>query len=153
MKGDPLSVSTQVDRPLSPPIPAHHPVTDFYWESTREHRLSLLRCQTCGHFVHFPRPICDICQSTELAPEEISGRGTLYTYCTVMQAGAPYFVDKVPYVIGVIDIEEEPGVRIPAGIEGVDSDLQCGMPMEVFFVDVTDTLTLPYFRRLAGSSV
>jgi uncharacterized OB-fold protein len=70
-----------------------------------------------------------------------------------MQAGAPYFVDKVPYVIGVIDIEEEPGVRIPAGIEGVDSDLRCGIPMEVFFVDVTDTLTLPYFRRLTGTSV
>jgi uncharacterized OB-fold protein len=153
MKGGPLSESNQVDGTLSPPIPAHHPVTDFYWNAAKDHQLCLLRCQTCGHFVHFPRPICDNCQSTDLAPEEISGRGTLYTYCTVMQAGSPYFVDKVPYVIGVIDIEEEPGVRIPAGIEGFDSDLRCGMPMEVFFVDVTDTLSLPYFRRVAEASV
>src|ERR1700734_2072681 len=130
----------------SPPIPAPHPLSDFFWEAAKEHRLSLLRCQQCGHFVHFPRPMCDRCQSMNLAPEEISGRGTLYSYTTVMQAGSPYFTDKVPYVIGVIDIDEEPGVRVPTGIDAHEDSLHCGMRVEVFFKEVNNELPLPYFR-------
>ena len=99
----------------SPPLPGPNPMYQFYWDSVNDHRLSLLRCQNCKHFVHYPRPICDECQSTDLLPESISGRGTLFSFTTVMQAGHPYFVDKIPYVIGVIEIEEEPGVRLPAG--------------------------------------
>jgi uncharacterized OB-fold protein len=63
-----------------------------------------------------------------------------------MQAGHPFFVDKIPYVIGVMEIEEEPGVRMPGGIDAGEADLVCGMPMEVVFKDVTDTLVLPFFR-------
>jgi hypothetical protein len=130
-----------------PPGPELTDRNRFYWEAVRAHRLELLRCQSCGHFVHYPRPICERCQSTDLAPEPISGRGTLYSYCTVMQAGHPYFVDKLPYVIGVVDIAEESGVRVPAGI--VDHEavaLRCGIPVEVTFRDLSPTMTLAFFR-------
>ncbi len=132
---------------LLPPGPELTDRNRFYWEAVRAHRLELLRCQSCGHFVHYPRPICERCQSTDLAPEPISGRGTLYSYCTVMQAGHPYFVDKLPYVIGVVDIAEESGVRVPAGI--VDHEavaLRCGIPVEVTFRDLSPTMTLAFFR-------
>ena len=63
------------------------------------------------------------------------------------QASHPYFADKLPYIIGVIDLEEEPGVRLPTGIvDCARDDLRCGMAMEVVFRAVTPTLTLPYFR-------
>lgn len=137
---------------LSPPIPGMHPMHQFYWDAVKEHQLRLLRCQGCGHFVHYPRPICPRCRSLDLAPEAISGRGTLYSYTVVMQAGHPYFVDKIPYVIGVVEIDEEAGVRLPAGIEGAEEDLHCGAPVEVVFRDVTDSLVLPFFRPLAGSA-
>jgi uncharacterized OB-fold protein len=69
-----------------------------------------------------------------------------------MQASHPYFADKIPYFIGVIDIEEEPGVRIPTGlVECTADDLRCGIAMEVVFHDVTPTLTLPYFRPVGAS--
>jgi uncharacterized OB-fold protein len=64
-----------------------------------------------------------------------------------MQAGHPYFADKLPYVIGIVDIEEEPGVRIPTGIVDHDStELRCGIPVEVSFREVSPGLTLPFFR-------
>jgi uncharacterized protein len=136
---------------LLPPVPELTDLNRFYWEAIREHRLELLRCQACGHFVHYPRPVCDRCQSVDLAPEGISGRGTLYSYCTVVQAGHPYFVDQVPYVIGVVDIAEEPGVRIPTGIiEHDDVVLRCGIPVEVAFRDLDPTLTLAFFRPVGG---
>jgi uncharacterized OB-fold protein len=130
----------------SPPIPGDHPLHRFYWEAVRNHQLQLLRCDGCRHFVHYPRPICPRCGSTSLTPTPISGRGTLYSYTVVMQAGHPYFVDKIPYVIGVVEIEEEVGVRMPAGIEGTEEELRCGTPMEVVFRDVTESLVLPFFR-------
>jgi uncharacterized OB-fold protein len=119
----------------------------FYWDAIAEERLCLLRCQSCGHFVHPPRPICNRCLSQDLAPEEISGGGSLYSYSVVVQAGHPYFADKVPYVIGVVEIDEEPGVRVATNIVGcAEGDLRCGMPVSVEFWRVTPTLTLPFFR-------
>ena len=83
----------------------------------------------------------------DLAPKEVSGRGTLYSYTVIVHVSHPYFADKIPYVIGVIDLEEEPGVRIPTGIVDCPEDqLKCGMPMQVVFKEVTPTLTLPFFR-------
>ena len=134
---------------VSPPIPADHPMHRFYWDAVKAGQLQLLRCHSCGHFIHYPRPICRWCASTDLAPEKISGRGSLYSYTTVMQAGHPYFVDKVPYIIGVMEIDEEPGVRLPGGIEAAEEDLTCGMPLEVVFRTINPTLTLPYFRPVA----
>jgi uncharacterized protein len=131
----------------SPPVPAPGPLTRFYWEAVDRHQLMILRCQTCGHYVHYPRPICDRCQSMELAPGEVSGRATLYSYTVVMQAFHPYFVDRIPYVLAVVELVEEPGLRVTTNIVGVpEEDLKIGMPLEVVFTAVTDYLTLPMFE-------
>jgi uncharacterized OB-fold protein len=140
---------------LSPPIPGKHPTHQFYWDAVARREIQLLKCLDCGHFVHYPRPVCPHCLSSDLRPETISGKGTLYSYTVVMQPGHPYFVDKIPYVIGVFEIDEEPGVRMPRGIDAAPEVLRCGMPMEVVFKDVTDTLVLPFFRpaELSGGAV
>jgi uncharacterized OB-fold protein len=148
----PTVSSTPFDVNNSPPVPERSALTAFYWDAVDAHRLDLLRCRGCGHFVHYPRPICPRCLDTDLAPEPISGRGSLYSYCEVLQASHPYFFDKLPYLIGVIDIEEEPGVRLPTGlVDCTRDDLRCGIPMEVVFRDLTPILTLPYFRPTGGS--
>lgn len=138
---------TAFDPSSSPPVPQPDALTAFYWEAVAEGRLDLLRCRSCGHFVHYPRPACDSCQSRDLAPETVSGRGTLYSYSTVMQASHPYFADRIPYVIGIVSIQEEPEVHLPtAMVDAEESELRCGMPVEVVFRPVTGSLTLPFFR-------
>ena len=135
------------DPTQSPPVPLPTEDTKFYWDAVAQRRLELLRCQQCGHFVHYPRNVCNRCLSTDLKPEQVSGRGTLYSYCEVIQASHPYFTDKVPYFIGVIDLWEEPGVRLPTGLVDCTADeLRCDMPMELVFCDVTPTLILPFWR-------
>ena len=47
----------------SPPIPEPNELTRFYWDAVDEHRLELLRCQNCGHYIHYPQPICNRCGS------------------------------------------------------------------------------------------
>ncbi len=148
-----MSTTPPFDVTRCPPVPGRTDLTGFYWDAVDAHRLELLRCPACGHFVHYPRRVCNQCLSTDLKPEVISGRGTLYSYCEVMQASHPYFAARLPYFIGVIDIEEEPGVRIPTGlVDCTADDLRCGISVEVVFRDLTPTLTLPYFRP-AGASL
>ena len=147
-----MTTAGSFDIAQSPPVPEPSELTQFYWDAVEQHRLELLRCQSCGHYVHYPRRICNRCLSDDLAPEEVSGRGTLYSYTEIMQASHPYYRDKLPYVIGIIDLGEEPGVRLPTGIVDCPADdLRCGMPMEVVFRQVTPTLVLPYFRPTRGS--
>jgi len=136
----------------SPPVPDASESTRFYWDAIADHRLELLRCQSCGHFVHYPRPVCDRCLSDDLKPEEISGRGTLYSWCEVMQPSHPYFAERLPYLIGVIDIEEEAGVRIPTGIVDCRADeLRCGAEMEAVFRQAAPGLTLVHFRPVGSA--
>jgi hypothetical protein len=44
-------------------------------------------------------------------------------------------------------VELEEGVRLVSQLKGADSqEVRIGMPVEVFFEDVTEDLTLPMFR-------
>jgi uncharacterized protein len=145
--------TTAFDVTQSPPVPGRSALTAFYWEAVEAHRLDLLRCQDCGHFIHYPKPVCRYCLSTNLAPQTVSGEGSLYSYSEIMQAPHPYFVDKLPYLIGIIDIQEEPGIRVPTGLLDCTRDqLRCGMPMQITFRDLTSTLTLPFFHPARASA-
>ncbi len=131
----------------TPPIPIPDALTKFFWDGVHEHRLLILRCQSCGHYVHYPRPICDRCQATDLSPEQMSGEATVYSYTIVMQAFHPYFIQRIPYVLAVVELAEEPGLRITTNIAGcLEADLKVGLPLQVIFTDVADGLTLPFFR-------
>jgi uncharacterized OB-fold protein len=130
-----------------PPVPVAGPLTAFFWEAIAEGRLDILRCDRCGHHVHYPRPICDRCQSTELSPATMSGRGTIYSYTVVVQAFHPYFVDRLPYVLAVVELEEEPGLKVTTTlVDGDEDELRVGLPVELALTDVGYGLTLPYFR-------
>jgi uncharacterized OB-fold protein len=150
---DGLAVAKGVPASALPPVPVPGPLTTFFWEAIDAGRLDILRCQACGHFVHYPRPICDRCHSMDLAPDTVSGRGTLYSYTVVMQAFHPYFVDRLPYVLAVVELEEEPGLKVTTCLVGCEEgDLRVGRSVELELTDVGYGLTLPYFRLTAGGA-
>ena len=133
----------------SPPVPAPDNLTRFFWDGIDRHQLLILRCQRCGHYVHYPRPICNRCRSLDLAPEEVSGRATLYSWTSVMQAFHPYFVERIPYVLAVVELVEEPGLRLTTNLPGIPEEaIRIGMPLEVFYEKVSDSLTLPMWRSV-----
>jgi uncharacterized OB-fold protein len=131
---------------LYPPRPEPGPLTQFFWDAVDAHHLLILRCQGCGHYVHYPRPICNRCRSMDLVPAPVSGAAILYSYTLVIQAFHPYFVDKLPYVYAVVELPEEPGLRLTTNIIECDEpDLRIGMPLQVAFREVAPGLTLPMF--------
>ena len=131
----------------TPPLPEPDALTQFFWDGTNEQRLMILRCQKCGHYIHFPRPVCDRCLSEDLAPEQVSGRATLYTYSIPMQPIEPYFIERVPYVYALVELEEEENLKLQTNIIDCPEDqLEIGMPVEVVFREVAPGVTLPYFK-------
>lgn len=56
--------------------------------------------------------------------------------------------DDVPYVVGLIRLEEE--IFLTANVGGGDpADVHIGMPVEVVFEDVSDEIAMPGFRPVA----
>lgn len=136
------------------PLPLIDDDTRFFWEGTREHRLLMQYCADCELFYHHPRPVCPGCLSADLAPRELSGRGTVYTYTIAEQAFHPFFADRLPYTLVVVDLAEQPGLRFVSElVQCAPHDVAVDMPVEVVWEDVTDEVTLPLFRPVGTAAV
>lgn len=130
-----------------PPMPVPNDLTQFFWDGVVQHKLMILQCQTCGHYIHYPRPVCEACLSEDLAPKEVSGCGTLYSYTVTVQPFHPYWIDKIPYVLATVELVEQADLKMPTNIiECREDQLKVGMAMEVVFEEVAPGLTLPLFR-------
>jgi uncharacterized OB-fold protein len=141
---------------LLPPLPPDDPLTSFFWEAARRRELQILRCQSCGTYIHMPRPICRNCQSFDLAPERVSGRAILYSWTQTFKPFHPYFVDRVPYIIATVTLVEQEGLQLMSNLVGIDSDnvdaqARMGMDVEVDFHDLGDGYIIPVFKP-AGSA-
>ena len=133
--------------PPAPPLPAPDALTQFFWDGAAEHKLLILRCSSCGTYLHPPRPVCRVCLSTEQAPAEMSGRATLYTWTVCEQAFHPFFADKLPYAYATVELEEQAGLRLITNVVDCPPDeLEAGMPLVVTFRELSPELTVPHFR-------
>jgi uncharacterized OB-fold protein len=71
----------------------------------------------------------------------------VYSYTTTHHRAAPGFEDRVPFVVALVELEEQRGLRIVSNLLGCRSDeVQIGMPVEVVFEDVAAGVSLPQFR-------
>jgi uncharacterized protein len=141
-------------QPGPPPV-ASDPLTDFFWAGAREGRLMIQRCRACGTYIHLPRPVCRACRSFDLAPEQVSGRGTVYTFTETHRPFHPFFVDRVPYLLAAVELEEQAGLRVLSNLVGLDGpgapdiEPRIGMAVEVDFEWLSDALAVPVFRPAA----
>ncbi|MBI2305206.1 MAG: Zn-ribbon domain-containing OB-fold protein [Chloroflexi bacterium] len=129
------------------PIPIPSPETAPFWEASKKRELLIQRCQECGRFYFYPRPLCPHCLSPHVEWVRASGRGTLYTYNINYRATYPGFAADVPYVMAIVELEE--GVRLMTNLVDVKPDpdqIKIGMAVEVVFEDVTPDISLPKFR-------
>ena len=127
------------------PLPDITALTQPFWDGTKAHQLRIQRCDDCGTFRFIPREVCPQCASVNATWTPVSGKGTLYTYSIVYRAPNPAFQADVPYVVAQVLLAEGP--RIMSHLVGCPLDqVRVGMPVEVFFEDVTPQVTLYKFR-------
>ena len=144
-------MSSAVSQPDDPPfrvMPALDPDNEFFWTSGKDGRLRFLRCQHCGYYVHPPVPICPECLRREVAPEAVSGDATLWSYTVNHQAWAPGA--EQPYVIGLVELAEQPGLRLTTNVLAAPEDVEIGMPVHVCFED-HDPVYIPLFEPKPAS--
>lgn len=125
------------------PLPKPSPTSRPFWEAARKHELKLQRCGKCRGYIYYPRDRCPHCFSDQLTWEKVSGRGTLYSYTTVYRASTRSFADA-PYVLAIVELEEGP--RMTTNVVAPPDKLKVGMPVAVFFDDVTPANTLVKFK-------
>lgn len=131
------------------PVPAPDADSAPYWQGCREHRLLIQKCGACGAVRFPPASLCPDCGSAAYDWIAASGQGRVYSWIVVTHpVPKDIYAGEVPYVVALVELAE--GVRMPTNIVGCDPhDLTAGMPVEVVFDDVDDTLTLPKFRPLS----
>ncbi len=129
----------------SKPLPRITPDNAPFWDGCRRHVLMLPWCEDCDR-AHFPPgPVCPYCFGDCIAWRQASGRGTVSTWVVVHREWFPAFRDDLPY--NVVQVELEEGVRLTANVVDLSNEaLRVGLPVEVVFDDVGETITLPRFR-------
>jgi uncharacterized protein len=138
---------------VAPPQVVPDPLTTFFFDAAKNRELHILRCQSCGTYVHLPRPICRACHSFELAPARVSGRAVLYSYTVGNKAFHPFFVDRVPFLVATVALVEQDKLHMISNLVGVEEpDVRIGMDLIVDFEDLSDELTIPVFRPTAQSA-
>jgi uncharacterized OB-fold protein len=113
-------------------LPRLDDLNRHFWQGGRDDRLVFLRCRQCGTYIHPPQPLCPNDYTKDLEPAEVSGRATVASFTVNHQAWMPG--PELPYVIGLVEIEEQEGLRLTTNIVGCDpDDVHIGMPVEVVF--------------------
>lgn len=108
-------------RRLPPPQPSPDSDTEGFWSATSDGHLELARCVECGHWHHPPIERCRRCAAaTRFAA--VSGRGTVYSFVIQRQPAVVGHFTNVPYVVAVIELSEQPGLRLTGRVVGVDPD-------------------------------
>jgi len=132
---------------LNSPLPMTDEFSQYFWEGAKKGKLFIQRCNQCDQTQFYPRPFCKHCLATEPEWIEAKGTGKLHTFSVVRRTSDPRFVDKLPYVQAVVELDE--GVRMTTNIVNSDvENLRCDMPVHVVFEDIGRDFMLPQFATV-----
>jgi uncharacterized protein len=113
-----------------------------FWEATKEGKLTVQACASCGKRRHPPRPMCPHCRSVAREWQEISGKGTIWSYAVPHPPLLPPYSDMAPYNLILFELDADPTIRFvgnlvtgPEGaIDEIDpASIRIGEPVEVVF--------------------
>ncbi len=125
-------------------LPRLNERNEGFWKGGADGRLHMLHCRGCRTIVHPPTPYCPGCWGKDLAYEPVSGRATVLTYTLNYQPWVP--APDHPYVIAIVEIEEQSGVRLMTNIVGCEpEEVKIGMPVRVAFQQYDDVY-VPLFE-------
>lgn len=125
-------------------VPEETELTAVYWEGARQGRLLVQCCRDCGSIWHPPSYTCRACMSFENDWIDASGRGTVHSYTVVRHSVHPVTDDRVPYAVGLVELEEGP--IMVTSLRCAIPDIEVGMEVSVTFAEVAPDLVLPMFE-------
>ncbi|SRR5579871_1501510 len=134
-----------------------NPDTVEWWEGTRSGKLLVRKCNSCGYMFFPPYPMCARCNSMDLGWHQSAGTGIVHSYCVIVQPVAAAFVSAVPFVIGLVELDDcrSPDgslIRIPFAMLDDEDEVAIGLPAGVVFEPMAGSdLVMPRWK-LKGTS-
>jgi len=108
-------------------------------------QLLILVCASCGN----PEPAdalsCAQCGATALDEATATGNGRLVTWTVVARAPHPAFADLVPYLVGVVELDEGPWMH--ARLALASDQAESGLALTATFVPSADGECYPVFTK------
>jgi len=124
-----MTTQTQAAVQRPQPLLADSPLYQAHFAALREDRLTVRKCEDCGQLQWPPRDLCSTCQSSRFTVVEVPRTGTVYTYSVMYRAFQPWFADKLPYGVVVVQLTDD--VRMMGLYLGDAESLACGQQVEV----------------------
>jgi uncharacterized OB-fold protein len=142
-----MTVETATERPVERPRPLIDDDHQPFWDALARREFLVFKCRECGA-AYWPVSYCrnhvnePLMGSLEWVPG--SGRGQVFTFNIHRRAFHPAFEAEVPYVIGVVELDEGP--MFFTRIVGCNpDDVRIGMRVRVRYEQVAEDV-LPYFE-------
>ncbi len=131
------------------PLPEVTPLTAPFWEALRRRRLVLQRCHQCGRLRFPPEYGCFYCGCLDYEWVEVSGKAVLYTWTVTYRPHLPFFAQRLPWPVAVVQLEEGPRM-VTNLVDVAPQEYRIGLPLQADFLDVEEGVTLVVFRRREG---
>lgn len=129
------------------PVPRPDADSAPFFRAAAAGEVRVPRCTDCGRFHWYPAAMCPACGSEAIEWPAISGRGEIFSYTIVRHPLKEWLVGRVPYVLGLVDLLDAPGVRLVTEIMNVDvDDVRIGLPVEAVFEVLDDQTGLVHFQ-------
>ncbi len=128
------------------PLPLITEMNQHFWRGGEDGRLHVLRCEACGYWIHPYAGRCPQCHSDQIAPQPVSGRGSVVGFTVNHQPWVPGV--KVPYVVAIVELEEQANVRLMTNLPRTPIEaVRVGLPVKVFF-EQDGQIYLPLFEAV-----
>ena len=122
--------------------PFDEPEAAPFFEAAARGELRIQTCTDCGRRRFPPRPMCPWCHSLRSEWVLQSGRGRIWSFAVPHPPLLPAFVDEAPYVVVLVELDEDPTIRVVGNVvrevEGAigevkSEELTVGAPVTAVF--------------------
>ena len=121
-----------------------------FWTAASEHKLVRPLCDHCQRSFFVPQMACPRCRSESWSYAESTGRGRVYSFTVVHRGPSPEH--RAPYVVAIIDLEDE-GWSMMSNVIGCRPEaVEIGQRVSVCFGKRRDGSTVPQFRPVEESA-
>ena len=124
-----------------------------------QHELRLQKCDTCELLRYPPGTGCPWCGQPTFSWVQVEGRGTVYSYTEVRHAIQPAFSAYTPYLVLLVELDEQKGqpseheaLRVLGNLVSADASMASpdvvkqagiGSRVRIVFKDVAPGLAVP----------